>query len=328
MKNVFPPEWRTQSKWKRRFYAKYMRTLERAGYVLVIGVFAAFIFAFNYHVEDLVTADKVAVEPFASPLVEKEPTLVVRALAADFDTVRKGQPLLEVAVGEEAIRRYGDWKAVVDLAKRLGNSPEVSRLLAANPKPPTSIMAAPADGTFRLNAGEGVVEADKPLARVVDYNDLRLNASLSGETVARAAVGQPARITSIVVEPEAGTLFRGSDAISGRLLGDRVKAALEKSLVGRGVRLRDDVPLEVKEVSEVQVDAVTNRATGGDPKRAVSLDPPGDLRIEAQVVEGHPSATVQVADLPADIARSAKEAAAAAVRGSRVRSIDGSVVTL
>ena len=329
MKNVFPSEWRTQTKWKRRFYSRYMRTLERAGYVLVAGVFAAFVFAFNYRVEDLVTADKVTIEPFASPLVAKGPTLVVRTLASDFDAVRKGQPLLEVVVGDDAVRRYGDWKTVDDLAKRVGPSEEIERLRAACPKPALATLTAPADGTFRLDAKDpSVVPQDKPLGRVVDYNDLRLSASLSGETVADARAGQPARISSIVVEPEAGTLFRGSDAISGRLLQDRVKTVLEKDLVGRGVRLRDDVPLEIKEVSEVQVDASSPLVPGGDAQRAVALDPPNDLRIGAQVLEGHPEATVQVADLPSSVAADAREAVRTSVRGRSVRGFDGKIATL
>ena len=59
MKTVFPLEWRTQTPWKRRFYAHYMKWLERAGYVLVAGVFAAFVAAFNVKVEDVVSADGV-----------------------------------------------------------------------------------------------------------------------------------------------------------------------------------------------------------------------------------------------------------------------------
>lgn len=329
MKKVFPPEWRTQSRWKRRFYAKYMRTLERAGYLLVIAVFAAFIFAFNYRVDDLVTADKVPVLPFSTPLAAKGPCLVVRALSNDLAAVKKGQPLLEIVEGEETIRRYGDWKAVDELSKRVRSAGEIKELLVAYPKPPTLVVVAPMDGVFRLDAKEGLPVDDKAtLGRVVDYNDLRLSASLAGETVAQAQVGQPARISSIVVEPEAGTLFRGTDAISGRLLQDRVKVALDSRLVGRRVRLRDDVALQVNEISEVQVDASTVRTSGGDPTQAVLLDPPGDFQAEAEVIEGRPSATVQIADLPPALETEVRDIVRTALRGRSVRGIDGTIATL
>ncbi|MGV3618127.1 MAG: hypothetical protein ACO1SV_22605 [Fimbriimonas sp.] len=329
MRSVFPPEWRTQNRRKRRFYATYMRGLERAGYTLVCGVFGAFVFAFNYKVDDLVTADKVAIQPFSTPLKVAEPVRIVMVHAADFEEVHAHQPIVTVAVGEEAIRRYEAWKAVTDLNEKIGATHEVRILMTQYTQPELTVLAATGPGTLRIDRtmlGK-TLEPDAEIARVVDYRDLRLTASLSGQTVPQAKVGQSARVTAITVEPEAGTLFRGTGAVSGRLLGDGVRDALFAGLVGAEVRLRDDVPLTVTDVSEVQVDAKVGTRPGSGPD-AVPLDPPANLTVDAQVVSGAPSASVQVADLPPDVAARAREAVAKAVAGKAVRRPDGSVVQL
>ncbi|AIE83756.1 hypothetical protein [Fimbriimonas ginsengisoli] len=327
MKQVFPPDWRTQNRLKRRFYAKYMRGLELAGYLLVFGVFAAFIYAFNYQVDDLVTADKVAIQPFAQPLSVSDSSRIVRALVEDFDEVKKGQPLVEVVVGPAAIQQYEAWQAVQDLAAKVGQTDEVKRLSSLYPRPPVQTLSAIAAGTVRIDAANltKTLDPKAEIARVVDYRDLRLTASLSGQTIPQAKVGQMARVSSIVIEPDGGTLFRGTDSISGKLLGDGLKKLLAKRLAGAEVRLRDDIPLKVSDVSEVQVDASVHPRPGGDANHAVPLDPPSGYAVEAQVVEGSPSATVQVADLPADVAEQARAAVTSAVGGKSVRRLDGSV---
>jgi hypothetical protein len=331
MRNVFPPEWRTQNRRRRRFYSRYMRSLERAGYALVCGVFGAFVFAFNYPVEDLVTADKVKIEPLTAPLSSKTPTLVVSLFAKDGDEVKEGQPLLEVVASEADIPRFQKWRAVHQLKDEVGETPEVVRLFARYPRPTTYPINAPMDGVFRVDEAAVVgksMEAEAPLGRVVDYRELRLSASLAGQTVPKAAVGQPARLTSIAIDPEEGTLFRAGGTLSGRLLGSSVKDVLSKELSGKGVRLRDDIPLKVAEISEVQIDARATRTEGGDATKAIPLDPPADLLVKAEILEGQPMASVQIADLPADVEAKARQAVRAAVNGKAVRRPDGSVATL
>jgi hypothetical protein len=61
MKRTLPNEWRTTSKWQLWFYARYMRWLERLGYVLLVGVVAAMGYAFTYQVDEVISADVVEV---------------------------------------------------------------------------------------------------------------------------------------------------------------------------------------------------------------------------------------------------------------------------
>lgn len=311
-----------------------MNWLERAGYLVVCAVIGAFIFAFNYPVDDLISADKVKIEPYSQSVKAADATLVVRLLAEDFAAVTAGQPIAEVVQGEDAIRRFQQWKSVDDLKAQIGDSPAVQALAAKYSKPPVTVLTAPAAGTVRLDGSKfnGPLAKDAEIARVVDYNDLRMTASLSGQTVPKAQVGQMAKISAITAEPEAGTLFRGygpgMTAISGRLLGDQVKEVLDRSLAGVKVKVRDDIPLQIKEVSEVQVDAQVTRSPAGDGRAAAQLEPQSGYSVTAQVVEGSPSASVQLADLPEDVERKAIEVVKKAVQNKTVRNVNGSVATL
>jgi hypothetical protein len=137
-----------------------------------------------------------------------------------------------------------------------------------------------------------------------------------------------ARVTSIAVDPSSGALFRGSDFVSSKLLGESVKGVLQESLAGSGIRLRDDVPLKVSEITEVQVDANVKQEVGGDADGSIPLDPPGKLTVEAQVIDGTPMASVQVADLPDDVVQKAKQAISQSVAGRSVQRLDGSIAKL
>ena len=302
-----------------------MRTLERAGYALVAGVFAAFILAFNYSVEDLVTADKVQIVPFSVPLNAAETTRVTEYLVEDQQAVTKGQPLMRVVRGD-FVAQYAAWEAVQTLRNRVGETEEVRRLLLLCPKPVPQTVAAPVAGVFRQVAE--TAEAEEPLAQIVDYSDLRLAASLAGQTVSQAAVGQPTRITSISIEPDAGVLFRGTDSISGSILGKELKDAISKDLVGRGVRVRDDIPLAVTEVTEVQVDATTRFDSATPSGESVALDPVGSLVLDAEVISGTPAATIQVADLPPNVYESARKLAQDGTLNRAVKKIDGSTAQI
>jgi hypothetical protein len=317
MKSVFPTEWRTQNRRKRRFYAKYMAWIEKIGYGIVLLVFAAFIVAFNYKVDDLVTADGVKIEPNATVVNVEAPTLVVRSRLNDFDEVHKGQPVMEVVEGLDEIRAYQAWSA----------SP-------AAQKPKTCTLTAPADGTLRLESvsPEATIEPGDPLFKVVDYRDLRVEASFTGQTVPQAKVGQVARLTGISAEPGAGTLFRGSGSaspiVSGRLVGDELRSTLDRGLKGQSISLRDDVPLQVEEVTGVEVDAIVDGSVNAAEANLLQLDPPSDFQLQAQVVEGAGTASVQLADLPPALAKQAADRLRESLRQKSVRQVDGSAVKL
>ncbi|HVL39927.1 MAG TPA: hypothetical protein VM328_11110, partial [Fimbriimonadaceae bacterium] len=325
MKRLYEPSWRTQSKWKRRFYARYMGWLERIGYGVVLLIVTGFIAAFNYPVDDMITADKIKIEPTATTVLAEDHTLVLGAHVEELDEVNEGDSLLEVVVGEENVRSYRNWQAAETLRV---SARDLASLSGRFPKPKTTLIRAPAAGAVRLTPS-GEVSKGEELARILDYRNLQMKVSLSGQTVARARLGQKAKVTSIAIEPEAGTLFRGSTfagaAVSGRVLGDRLKAVLESGLAGRGVRVRDDIPLVVDSVSEVQVEASLQAEPGGS-RNPILLDPSSKYEVQAQLVEGAHAGTIQVADLPSDLASQAERIAREQLEGKVLRTPDGTLL--
>jgi hypothetical protein len=326
MKAVFQPEWRTQNRLKRRFYAKYIAWLEWIGYLVVIAVVAAFLFAFNYRVDDLVTADAVKLTPFSTPVKSTDTTQVVRAFRHDFDEVRVGEPLVEVVEGAAAIQAYGRWEKVDGLKVEVGNSPELVTLEAKYPKPATRIIKADRDGTFRLDPKTTIVDPKTEICRVVDYSDIRLSASLTGDTIPKAAVGQMARLSNLDLGSSTGTLVRAKapqgTLLSNQILSPEVKEQLAGQLKGMAVKFRDDLPLAISDVTEIQVDTNVNAATASGGA-AVPLAPSPSFALQAAVVEGTPSATAQVADLPPALQQRLIGAVQKSVNDKAVKNLDG-----
>lgn len=334
MRSHFNAEWRTKSPWKRKFYSKYMTWLERIGYVVVVAVIVAFVAAFNFKVDDLVTADKVKIEPFATVVSEEQPVVIVKSLAKDFDKVSEGQALLEIVRGEEAIRRFKVRIQLQVLRDSIGTRPEIQALESSLGGAETETVRAPKGGNFRFDEKTIMtqIEPGTELCRVVDYSDLRLSANLAGQTVGQAKIGQVAKLSGILVESSSGTLFRGDSpagaTISGQLFEGQVKDALKKGLTGYAVHLKDDVPLQITDVSDVQVDARVGQDPSNGQSGGVPLDPEVTYSLTAIVTEGSPKATVQLSALPASLQQEAAKLVSQQVKGKRVQRLDGSQAKL
>lgn len=324
---IFKPEWRTQSRLKRRIYTKYMTWLERGGYLAVAILVGLFVCTFIYRVDDFVTDEAVTITPAATKLAADDASLVVKVFPADFDEVKKGEPLMEVVKGDANIRQYRLWEAF-EASKAAGDKSVVGLAVS---RPAALTLVAPCDGTFRTEAAAGAtLDKDGLLARVVDYRDLQASGSFKGDTVAGARVGQSAVITGISVDTGNDTIFRATSPIgsmiSRSIAGDEVKTALQKSLQGTPIHVRDDLPLAIKDVTGVEVDAVVKGQRGG--AAAVTLDPPTDLKLTGKVISGDQMAEVQIAELPAAALRAGAKALDDTLKGKTVGEPEGSALTI
>ena len=329
---VFKKEWRTQNRTKRRIYSKYMGWLEKGGYVFVLILFGLFAAAFAYKVDDKITADGVEIKAASTPLMAKEPTLVVKMLSEDFDAVQQGEALVQVVSGEKAIRDYRLWQAYSE--SRAAGDAGVSGLSMTEPV--SQVLNAEAAGTFISTAKEGdVVEAEEEIGKILDYNDIRVEAKLKGQMVGNGKVGQVAELSSISIEADGDTILRGhmesgserAAMLSRGVVGTKVKDALESKLKGSVVNVRDDIPLEITEVSGIEVDtdvkARPDTVTGAEP-----LDPTAEFRLKGAVIEGSHKAEVQIGSLPLEAQDAAREAVRAALKGKNVADADGKIFAL
>lgn len=316
MKSIFPPEWRTQNRAKRRFYAKYMNWLEKGGFLIVAAIFAGFVYAFTYQVEDVVKADGVSLTAAAVEVRADKFTGLGRKSVEDFETVKKGQKVAECLEGETYIRTW----------QLSGNQEE-----AGLARLPWKDLVAPSDGVIKWLDSEGEVKEGEPIFKVMDYSALEVQGSLEGQTVAKAKQGQKARLISLVIPPAASVLFRGSaggqDLISGQLLGEEVRSLLAESLSGARLKARDELPLDAGEIKQVQVDAKLAWKDGGS-EGAAPLDPSSREVFPAEVAEGTHEVTLQTASLPGDLKSKVTEKIKESLQGRSVQLSDGQKKTI
>ncbi|ARU40102.1 hypothetical protein CCB80_02690 [Armatimonadetes bacterium Uphvl-Ar1] len=288
----YPAEWRTQSPWKKRFYARYMKWLERLGYTVVTLVLGAFVFAFNYRVDDVISADKVAIKAATTVTKFEEPVLVVRSVIRSFDEVAVGEPVLEIIRGEEAIDRFVAGQAL----GRLGAKSDF-----AMPKP--EIIAAGTSGIFVIDESVlgQVVEQGETVSEVRNYDELELTAALAGQGVAAAKAGGVAKLKNPAVSSPNSILVRGKTSggslVSGRLFSPEQADLIGSSVKGMALGVRDDLSLEVESLVQLQIDADLSLGSGGS-ENSIQADPPASSQFQADVVDGKHLAVIQFARLP------------------------------
>ncbi len=322
MKTQFPTEWRTQSKWKRRLYARYMTWLERIGYTVVILVIGAFIFACTYRVDDIITADKVQISAAAISIPSTDATYVIRQLVPDFTDVEAGQPVLEIVTGEQNVKQYLAWQILADI----GSADRIA-------KPPLTVLNAPSAGTLVVSAGilQREVATEVEIAQIRNYQDLRMKPTLTGQGTPNAVPNGVATLRAIVVEPAAGVLLRGSTAgasiISGQLVTQSTKDAIQTSLASTGLKIRDDIPLQVLELADLQIDADLTLSDGVTGSGTLAEPPPTTV-LRADVISGTHVATVQLASLAPDMQEKVKAILTSSIEGKPVTTLDGSTKTI
>ncbi len=323
MNQVFEPDWRTQNRAKRKFYARYMTWIERGGYVVVACVFAAFIFAFNYPVEDMIKADNVAIEGESTLLTSDQAVMVVEVLAGNFAEVEVGEPLVKIVEGEDQIATYQQSEWIAQLRK---SGREIPTSLD-RPVPEGRVIVAEKAGTFIIAEDLSRVAAGEPIAKVVDYSKLVLKAELEGNTVARAAKDQVAKISAINLGSESGSLFRGGssqgDLVSGAVLPPALKESIETQLKGAVVKARDDVPLAIDGIKMIQIDSSVKLGDSTGSTAPIQADPAVNYALKGSVVEGEHIGTLQIATLPPALLEEARRQIAASARAKPFRTADG-----
>ncbi|MCW5941264.1 MAG: biotin/lipoyl-binding protein [Fimbriimonadaceae bacterium] len=277
-RSIFQPEWRTQSRRKRRFYAHYMGWLEKTGYVVVTLLVAGFVGSFFYSVDEWVTADDVPIEGrTVQELTAAAGGTLVRIAVRTGQEVKAGQVLFEFAGARAPVR-----------------------------------VLAPQDGTLVLapELKPGPIAEGQALGALRNYDRLVVRPSLTGKSVANAAVGQRAEISNVRVPGPGNTLLRlnigDRTLVSRRLAETAVRDALDATLVGKSVVAREDAPLTITKVGDIEVEASIKAVPDG--AATVEPDPAHDATLPGKVEEGNPTLTAQLGDLPPEAKRAAVQA--------------------
>jgi len=322
MKAKYPAEWRTQSPWKKRFYARYMKWLERIGYAVVALVLGAFIFAFNYRVDDVITADKVPITATVHSVKMGEPVVIVRALEPNFTDVTAGQAILEVVKGEAALNQYLAWAAM-----------ERSGIMHTMVRPKLELVVADQAGVLVVDETllEKRVDPETELAQIRDYSQLLVSAKLGGQGVAKAKAGGVAILKSISISSASGLLVRGDTdrgpVVSGRLLGSDATEKLSVELMDMPLGVRDDIPLQVREITKLELDSKMVLQEGGSGE-GIQVDPAASTLFKAEVLSGEHTATIQFANLPKSVQDRVNQVIEGAVGGRVITDLSGNARTI
>jgi len=203
--------------------------------------------------------------------------------------------------------------------------------------PIDGVVVAPDDLDFKK------VAADAEILKVVDLNDLRLTAKVSGDTAADARTGQTATIKAIVPEYKTGVIFRGDTVPQGNyrwqkervtsynMLDPKVKDIVKEAFKGRTITRNNDIPFNVTDVTDVEVNAdlrtvpVDEGAAATPPAEgqggAVLVgDAPAELALSGKVLEGKHLLTVQLTDVPPAVLKE--------VNGMVTEKVNGKVVAM
>lgn len=299
---MFRPEWRTQNRRRRRFFALYMGWLERVGYIVSAGLLALFGYSFYWPTDEYVTVEEAFIEakPMAdASLVAPAELLIEAKLVDDGQEVVAGQPLLRYYQGEEArLRRaYLEAKEILE-ARGLDAKRELELLQANSGQGAPRIYVAKASGVVRLDAPERTwFNATEKVLEILDYSKLQIASTLAGKSISRAKVGQEAEVSSIKFGAEGGVAVFGESSngsfVSRSLLSPQFVQSVKSSLNDTVVQARDDVPLVLKEVEDIEVET---RFTGG-VGQTISEPLPG-FTLKGKVEEGRHVLVGQLALLP------------------------------
>jgi biotin carboxyl carrier protein len=309
-------------KWLRRLIAKYVRYVEVIGYLFVVLAAAGIVACWVIQVDDVVKAD---VNPVIKPRTEivkddQNDVVVVKVLVNNHRTVQANQPLVRVCRDPKWVKRFKATQQLEEAQRMLKEAENEGSETTATDAPklpddaPTVELAAPIAGVVDgVKDLEGkIIQKGKDIARVIDFEDLRLKVKLIGEKVPDARIGQKAHIEilpdygsqNIFVRGEAKwSAFNQQHVQFNDLLDAEAKEAIKAKLQDKTLTLRGDVPLTFTDVLSVSVDSmIVPQSVASDAKPAAASEFLEGLNpLRGTMIEGKHTGKIELREVPDDV---------------------------
>ena len=320
----------TQSLRTRRLIAKYVKYLEIFGYGFVFAVATAIAFLWFTKTEDLVLSNAEPIKPHEYVLSPDEDIIVIEALVENKTDVTIGQPLFEISRDQAQVNRYRAKQVAEELSGELDSLATSSSLtlsereLLSTLRSSGSIWEQGLSGRETLTATHSgvilfeeeivgtVVPKGDEIARILDFDDLRISAGLKGAAQRLARVGQPAQIELITTYGDGEILRTDLDSPDWWSTGfaqfndisdGQVTKQLEAYFSGKLVTIEDDTIFALGKVKKIDLHSTLNVQNAGplDPGEKIEAEPLSRIALTGTVIEGTHTAEFRIHTFPNEI---------------------------
>ena len=321
---------KTQSLRTRRFIARYVKYLEIFGYGFVFAVAVAIAFLWFTKTEDLVLSNAEPIKPHEYVLSLEEDIVVIEALVKNKTDVTIGQPLFEISRDKSQVNRYRAKQVAEELSGEL-DSLATSSSLTLSERELQGVMRSAVSGWEQELSGREtltathagvilfeeeivgtVVPKGDEIARILDFDDLRISAGLKGAVQRLARVGQPAHIEVITTYGDGEILRTDIDSPDWWSTGfaqfndiseGQITKQLEDYFSGKLVAIEDDTIFALGKVKKIDLHSVLNVQNAGalDPGEKIEAEPLNRIVLTGTVIEGTHTAEFRIHTFPNEI---------------------------
>lgn len=321
---------KTQSLRTRRFIARYVKYLEIFGYGFVFAVATAIAFLWFTKTEDLVLSNAEPIKPHEYVLSPDEDILILEALVENKTDVTVGQPLFEISRDKSQVSRYRAKQVIEELEGALDSLATSSSLTSAERelqgvmRSATSVWEQELSRRETLTATHAgvilfeeevvgtVVPKGDEIARILDFDDLRISAGLKGAAQRLARVGQLAHIEVITTYGDGEILRTDVDSPDWWSTGfaqfndisdGQVTKQLEEYFSGKLVAIEDDTVFALGKVTKIDLHSTLNVQNAGplDPGEKIEAEPLNRIALTGTVIEGTHTAEFRIHTFPNEI---------------------------
>ncbi len=321
---------KTQSLRTRRLIAKYVKYLEIFGYGFVFAVATAIAFLWFTKTEDLVLSNAEPIKPHEYVLSYDEDVIVIEALVENKTDVTVGQPLFEISRDKSQVSRYRAKQVAEELEGALDSLATSSSLTSTERelqgvmRSATSVWEQELSRRETLTATHAgvilfeeevvgkVVEKGDEIARILDFDDLRISAGLKGAAQRLARVGQLAQIEVITTYGDGEILRTDVDSPDWWSTGfaqfndiskGQVTKQLEEYFSGKLVAIEDDTVFALGKVKKIDLHSTLNVQNAGplDPGEKIEAEPLNRITLTGTVIEGTHTAEFRIHTFPDEV---------------------------
>jgi len=296
---------------RRRFVAKYVKYLTVFGYIFVVFVAVAVAVLWFVKVDEVVSAGG-EIKPAEKTLKHEKEVVVLKVLVPNHADVTEGQGLVEICDDPEWVARY-----------RALPEKDSERREELRNEMPGRALPAPRSGVAVLgkDPAGNYIPAWWDIAKVIDFNDLKLSADVGGKNVIYVLEGQRVKVEPLPTYGNEEILrsdidypgwWRKGRAQFNSVGEGKIKGILQEYFATRPVALEDeeDAPFRLSEVEKVELQGVlrVEEPLVGEERSGVEAEPFIGTMLEGYVHKAEHRASVKLRNLPDEVMSAIEEA--------------------